>query len=122
MPDEGFFDDFGAPGQTYYMAPQSAFMFNYPTWWGYGADTGIPTESFRHGIGALDLLSVKGPGQVEMFFDQGRQFGPKRQLGSGDKSPHTVPIVKGTHEHAATIFTKPGRYVLEYQASAHSGW
>lgn len=120
LPDEGFFDDFGAPGETYYMAPQSPFMFNYPIWWGYGADTGIPTESFRHGIGALDLLSVEGPGQVEMFFDQGRQFGPKRQLGSGDKSPHAVPIVKGTHEHSATIFTKPGRYVLEYQASART--
>ena len=57
----------GEPGQTLYMAPHLTYGNQDPIWAGLGASTKVPTERFRDGVFATDILSVEGPGRMELF-------------------------------------------------------
>jgi len=121
LPANGTQDYIGAPGTTYYTAPHQVSGNTSPIWLGFGADTSLPTDKFRDGVAFLDLLSVDGPGEVELFTNKdededGTQL--HRMLGSFPDSPHSAYLVAGTHTHNSTLFTKPGRYRLTYRTSA----
>ena len=49
----------GEPGQTLYMAPHLTYGNQDPIWAGLGASTKVPTERFRDGVFANDILSVE---------------------------------------------------------------
>ena len=121
LPANGTQDYIGAPGTTYYTAPHQVSGNTSPIWLGFGADASLPTDKFRDGVAFLDLLSVDGPGEVELFTNKdededGTQL--HRMLGSFPDSPHSAYLVAGTHTHNSTLFTKPGRYRLTYRTSA----
>ena len=57
----------GEPGQTLYMAPTLTWGNHDPIWAGLGSSVKIPTEKFRDGIYATDILSVEGPAAWSFF-------------------------------------------------------
>lgn len=112
----------GEPGQTLYMAPHLTSGNQDPIWAGLGASAKIPTERFRDGVFATDILSVEGPGRLELF-----RYNPDdapadvyRMLSSSSTGWHSWLLDKGSHTHNTTTFTRPGRYVVTYRAVARS--
>ena len=112
----------GEPGQTLYMAPHLTYGNQDPIWAGLGASTKVPTERFRDGVFATDILSVEGPGRMELF-----RYNPDdapadvyRMLSSSSTGWHSWLLDKGSHTHNTTTFTRPGRYVVTYRAVARS--
>ncbi|WP_284784977.1 choice-of-anchor M domain-containing protein [Corynebacterium rhinophilum] len=122
LPENGTQDYIGPTGTTYYTAPYQASANQEPIWIGFGADTGLPVKDFRDNIAFLDLLSVDGPGDVELFTNKDDKDGAElhRMLGSFQDSPHSTYLNAGTHTHNATLFTKPGRYRLTYRTTART--
>lgn len=113
----------GKPGDNLYMTPSLPMGNHDPAWVGFGADTDIPSEKFRDGSFSLDMLDVKGPGQVEMFrFDEtaNNNSAFQRLLSSVDPGFHSTPLKPGTHTHNYTTFTKPGRYEITYRTVARA--
>lgn len=112
----------GEPGQTLYMAPHLTSGNQDPIWAGLGASAKIPTERFRDGVFVTDILSVEGPGRMELF-----RYNPDdapadvyRMLSSSSTGWHSWLLDKGSHTHNTTTFTRPGRYVVTYRAVARS--
>lgn len=112
----------GEPGQTLYMAPHLTYGNQDPIWAGLGASTKVPTERFRDGVFATDILSVEGPGRMELF-----RYNPDdapadvyRMLSSSSNGWHSWLLDKGSHTHNTTTFTRPGRYVVTYRTVARS--
>lgn len=112
----------GEPGQTLYMAPHLTSGNQDPIWAGLGASTKVPTERFRDGVFVTDILSVEGPGRMELF-----RYNPDdapadvyRMLSSSSTGWHSWLLDKGSHTHNTTTFTRPGRYVVTYRAVARS--
>ena len=112
----------GEPGQTLYMAPHLTYGNQDPIWAGLGASTKIPTDRFRDGVFATDILSVEGPGRMELF-----RYNPDdapadiyRMLSSSSTGWHSWLLDKGSHTHNTTTFTRPGRYVVTYRTVARS--
>ena len=112
----------GEPGQILYMAPHLTFGNQDPIWAGLGASTKVPTERFRDGVFATDILSVEGPGRMELF-----RYNPDdapadvyRMLSSSSTGWHSWLLDKGSHTHNTTTFTRPGRYVVTYRTVARS--
>lgn len=110
----------GEPGDIWYAAPATPAGNSDPTWTGYGADVGIPTEQFRDGAFFLDLLEVDGPGRVEMFnypaFDYPKDV--SNLLSSSREGWRSTPLTPGSHTHNTTAFSRPGRYELTYRTVA----
>ena len=110
----------GEPGQTLYMAPTLTWGNHDPIWAGLGSSVKIPTEKFRDGIYATDILSVEGPGRMELF-RYNPDEGPadvNRILSSTSTGWHSWLLSKGSHTHNTTTFTRPGRYVVTYRTVA----
>ena len=112
----------GEPGQTLYMAPHLTSGNQDPIWAGLGASTKVPTERFRDGVFVTDILSVEGPGRMELF-----RYNPDdapadiyRMLSSSSTGWHSWLLDKGSHTHNTTTFTRPGRYVVTYRTVARS--
>lgn len=112
----------GEPGQTLYMAPHLTSGNQDPIWAGLGASAKIPTERFRDGVFVTDILSVEGPGRMELF-----RYNPDdapadvyRMLSSSSTGWHSWLLDKGSHTHNTTTFTRPGRYVVTYRTVARS--
>ena len=110
----------GEPGQTLYMAPTLTWGNHDPIWAGLGASVKIPTEQFRDGVFATDILSVDGPGRMELF-RYNPDDGPaqiNRILSSTSTGWHSWLLSKGSHTHNTTTFTRPGRYEVTYRTVA----
>lgn len=112
----------GEPGQTLYMAPHLTSGNQDPIWAGLGASAKVPTERFRDGVFATDILSVEGPGRMELF-----RYNPDdapadvyRMLSSSSTGWHSWLLDKGSHTHNTTTFTRPGRYVVTYRTVVRS--
>lgn len=120
VPEDPALSFLGKPGETYYMAPASVQGSLDPVWMGFGADTELPVDSFRDNIASLDLLSVDGPGEVEMFGYYPSPGGLQRFFGTSEGAPHSAWLTSGTHTHNFTVFSKPGRYQLTYQTTARN--
>ncbi|RRD51821.1 hypothetical protein EII12_07270 [Buchananella hordeovulneris] len=106
----------GEPGTVLNLAPQDPGRGNAPIWAGFGADASIvgAAHEFEGGNYVLDLVDVRGPGQVEMFSHTA--YGVTRFLSSHDLVHRTV--FDPRHTHLNTTFSKPGRYELVYRAVA----
>ena len=120
VPEDPALSFLGKPGETYYMAPASVQGSLDPVWMGFGADTELPVDSFRDNIASLNLLSVDGPGEVEMFGYYPGPGGLQRFFGTSEGAPHSAWLTSGTHTHNFTVFSKPGRYQLTYQTTARN--
>lgn len=120
VPDTPAASFLGKPGDQLYAAPSLPMGNHDPAWIGFGADTDIPTEQFRDGSFALDILKVDGPGDVEMFRYDGRNNPTSidRFLSSKDPGWHSSMLKAGSHTHNYTTFTKPGRYEITYRTVA----
>lgn len=112
----------GEPGKNYYMAPQLPSFNHDPIWAGLGADSNIPVEKFRDGTFATDILSVNGPGTMELFryTNFGNMADSMRMLSSTTSGLNSYLLHQGTHSHNYTIFSKPGRYEVTYRTVARS--
>ncbi len=118
VPEDPALSFLGKAGTTYYMAPARVQGSLDPVWMGFGADTELPVDDFRDNIASLDLLSVDGPGEVEMFGYYPGPGGLQRFFGTTEGAPHSAWLTSGTHTHNYTVFTKPGRYQLTYRTTA----
>lgn len=120
VPNDPAFEFLGGEGRTWYMAPQLPVGNHEPIWIGFGADAKIPAEKFRDEVVYLDLIGVKGPGRVEAlgFHRSGESWVVNRMFSSVDPVYRSLVVFPGDHTHNATLFSRPGRYELTYQASA----
>lgn len=115
MADDPAIAPLKAHGDRWYLAP-AVPQGHSPIWAGFGADTNIPTEKFRDTTFTLDMVNFDGPGRMELFnYYEGFL---KRILSSHDTSLRAAYLSPGRHTHNETAFTKPGRYVVTYRATA----
>ncbi|MDY5785491.1 choice-of-anchor M domain-containing protein, partial [Corynebacterium sp.] len=117
VPDDPNLSFLGAPGDVVYAAPANIMGSHEPIWLGFGADA-FPKDRFRDGVASLDLVSVEGPGRVDMFnwYEDLAGFSPI--LSSADDGPRSALLRPGEHTHNFTTFTKPGRYALTFRTVA----
>ena len=110
----------GKPGEVWYRAPALPWGNQDPIWAGFGADTDIPAETFRDATFSLDLLTVDGPGRMEMFnyFPNEYPTGFRPLLSSFRNGWQSSRLRPGSHTHNETVFSKPGRYELTYRTVA----
>ena len=106
----------GAEGTVLNAAPQNPGPGNTPIWAGLGAGEIGDTDKFEGETYTLDLISVDGPGRMEMFIDNGDSV--NRFLSSHDTAYRSV--YNPRHTHLYTTFTQPGRYVANYKMIARS--
>ena len=106
----------GAEGTVLNAAPQTPGPGNTPIWAGLGAGEIGDTDKFEGETYTLDLISVDGPGRMEMFIDNGDSV--SRFLSSDDTAYRSV--YNPRHTHLYTTFTQPGRYVANYKMTARS--
>ena len=106
----------GAEGSVLNAAPQNPGPGNTPIWAGLGAGEIGNTDKFEGDTYTLDLVSVDGPGRMEMFIDNGDSV--NRFLSSHDTAYRSV--YNPRHTHLYTTFTQPGRYVATYKMTARS--
>ena len=106
----------GAEGTVRNAAPQNPGPGNTPIWAGLGAGEIGDTDKFEGETYTLDLISVDGPGRMEMFIDNGDSV--NRFLSSHDTAYRSV--YNPRHTHLYTTFTQPGRYVANYKMTARS--
>ena len=106
----------GAEGTVLNAAPQTPGPGNTPIWAGLGAGEIGDTDKFEGETYTLDLISVDGPGRMEMFIDNGDSV--NRFLSSHDTAYRSV--YNPRHTHLYTTFTQPGRYVANYKMTARS--
>ena len=106
----------GAEGTVLNVAPQNPGPGNTPIWAGLGAGEIGDTDKFEGETYTLDLISVDGPGRMEMFIDNGDSV--NRFLSSHDTAYRSV--YNPRHTHLYTTFTQPGRYVANYKMTARS--
>lgn len=106
----------GAEGTVLNAAPQNPGPGNTPIWAGLGAGEIGSTDKFEGETYTLDLVSVDGPGRMEMFIDNGDSV--NRFLSSHDTAYRSV--YNPRHTHLYTTFTQPGRYVATYKMTARS--
>ena len=106
----------GAEGTVLSAAPQNPGPGNTPIWAGLGAGEIGDTDKFEGETYTLDLISVEGPGRMEMFIDNGDSV--NRFLSSHDTAFRSV--YNPRHTHLYTTFTQPGRYVANYKMTARS--
>ena len=106
----------GAEGTVLNAAPQPPGPGNTPIWAGLGAGEIGDTDKFEGETYTLDLISVDGPGRMEMFIDNGDSV--SRFLSSHDTAYRSV--YNPRHTHLYTTFTQPGRYVANYKMTARS--
>ena len=106
----------GAEGTVLNAAPQNPGPGNTPIWAGLGAGEIGDTDKFEGETYPLDLISVDGPGRMEMFIDNGDSV--NRFLSSHDTAYRSV--YNPRHTHLYTTFTQPGRYVANYKMTARS--
>ena len=106
----------GAEGTVLNAAPQNPGPGNTPIWAGLGAGEIGDTDTFEGETYTLDLISVDGPGRMEMFIDNGDSV--NRFLSSHDTAYRSV--YNPRHTHLYTTFTQPGRYVANYKMTARS--
>lgn len=118
LPEDDSFNFIGKPGETYYTAPFNASDAHDPIWLGFGADAGLPVNDFRDEYASLDIVSVEGPGDFELFNYHNSPTGLRRMLGTTPSSAHSAVLDAGTHTHNYTLFTKPGRYEVTYRTTA----
>ncbi len=120
VPDSPNASFLGKPGDKLYMAPSLPYGNHNPAWVGFGADTNVPVENFRDGTFTLDLLSVNGPGVMEMFTYRSNYFpnDVRRMLSSTDPDFQSAVLTPGSHTHNFTTFSRPGRYEVTYRTVA----
>ncbi|MGI1860268.1 choice-of-anchor M domain-containing protein [Corynebacterium striatum] len=118
LPADNSFDFIGKPGETYYAAPFNPTGSHDPIWLGFGADAGLPVKNFRDEYASLDIVSVDGPGDFELFNYHNSPADLRRMLGTTPNSAHSAELTAGTHTHNYTMFTKPGRYEVTYRTTA----
>ena len=106
----------GAEGTVLSAAPQNPGPGNTPIWAGLGVGEIGDTDKFEGETYTLDLISVDGPGRMEMFIDNGDSV--NRFLSSHDTAYRSV--YNPRHTHLYTTFTQPGRYVANYKMTARS--
>ena len=106
----------GAEDIVLNAAPQTPGPGNTPIWAGLGAGEIGDTDKFEGETYTLDLISVDGPGRMEMFIDNGDSV--SRFLSSHDTAYRSV--YNPRHTHLYTTFTQPGRYVANYKMTARS--
>lgn len=107
-------------GDLWYRAPAIPGVNKEPLWAGFGADSEIPTEQFRNASFSLDLVGFDGPGRMEALVYYADDDGVRRYLSSHDEGRRSIFLTPGNHTHNDTIFSKPGRYVLTYRATARA--
>ena len=117
LPADNSFDFIGKPGETYYAAPHN------PT--GSRSDLArlrrrcrLACEKLPRRVRVLDIVSVDGPGDFELFNYHNSPADLRRMLGTTPNSAHSAELTAGTHTHNYTMFTKPGRYEVTYRTTA----
>ncbi|MDO4791973.1 MAG: choice-of-anchor M domain-containing protein, partial [Buchananella hordeovulneris] len=116
-------DFLGEAGDNWYMGYFGSDVARIAIWAGFGAESNIPVEEFRDATFTLDLVSVDGPGRVELFtwaegFEEEEAGMLGRMFSSTDPAFRSFFMVPGSHTHNYTLFSAPGRYDVKYRATA----
>lgn len=113
VPDLPAYSFLGAPETPIWTIPQSQVPGQL--WAGWETES-IPTGLFAGDTVRLDLQSISGPGDVEIYLNDTE--GPRRLVSSRDSSLRTITENVRAHVHANWVFTAPGEYVLTFVAHA----
>lgn len=112
VPDDDAYAFMGKPGDIVWHAPQQLYEGWPPVWAGIGhGELPAGMTNLR-----LTLVDAGGPGRVELYRTIGMAGTPERELSSSDEQLRSFE--PGSHGHYSWIFTKPGVYRMQWQATA----
>ncbi|WP_152552282.1 TIGR03773 family transporter-associated surface protein [Actinokineospora spheciospongiae] len=104
----------GVPGGSPIHVIPQAFRPDV-LWAGWNTEA-VPRGALAGDAVDLALRSARGPGRVEVYLFGAD--GPERVFSSHDSAVRTTRVAVPTHAHANWVFTAPGVYELEFQATA----
>jgi surface-anchored protein len=115
-PDDSDYDFIDAePGSEVHVVPQ----VEQPgvVWVGWNTQDPDVMAAVDRGV-TLSLLDVEGPGQVSVFLQSGALEGPQVLWDSNEEGGQPFWAEVNTHTHANWVFTEPGVYRVQVEASA----
>jgi putative ABC transporter-associated repeat protein len=103
------------PGTEVHVVPQA----QQPgvIWVGWNTQDPTVMDSIDRGA-TLTLRGVEGPGDVVMFLQSGTLGEPEVLWDSRELYPQDIWVEVNTHTHANWVFSEPGIYLVEVEASA----
>ncbi|NDL60481.1 choice-of-anchor M domain-containing protein [Phytoactinopolyspora mesophila] len=103
------------PGTEVHVVPQA----QQPgvVWLGWNTQDPAVMETVDRGV-TLRLRRVEGPGEMVMFLQSGDLGDPEPLWDSREEYPQDVWVENNTHTHANWVFSEPGVYLVEVEATA----
>lgn len=120
VPDDARYAFLGRQGEAKWNAPATLHPEWAPLWAGFGTGE-FPVEVMRQiypETVRLELVSVSGPGSVEVWSGSAASGAPQRMFSSTDTSLRVQRMPPGYHGHFNWTFGAPGRYALTWRALA----
>lgn len=104
-----------AAGETVWVVPQT--QNPDVVWLGWNTQDPEVMQSIDRGI-TLSLTGAQGPGIVTTYLQSGSFGAPQVLFDSRVPDPQPAWVDVNTHTHANWVFTKPGVYLLQLEATA----
>ncbi|MEC5185757.1 putative ABC transporter-associated repeat protein [Cryobacterium sp. MP_3.1] len=116
VPDDPAYAFLGAEaGSTVWVVPQT--QNTDVVWLGWNTQDPEVMDRIDRGI-TLTMTSVQGPGPLDVYLQSGSFGEPQVLFNSRLADPQPAWVDVNTHTHANWVFSEPGIYLVELQASA----
>lgn len=122
IPNDPALSFLGEPASIVWNAPSQYYPGWPPVWAGIGAlehelET-LPLDNIKTNSIKMDLVSVDGPGKVEIYTYLGSSSALSRIFSSTDPNYKRTYMTANSHAHVSTSFSEPGVYRLKWQGHA----
>lgn len=115
VPDDPAYEFIGKPGTPVYVVPQ--VQEPGVAWVGWNTQDPEVMDTIDGGV-TLTLTRVDGPGKLYVYLQAGN-FGSADVLwDSSKRQAQDLWVEVNTHTHANWVFTEPGSYLVQVEASA----
>lgn len=116
VPDDPAYAFVGAdPGEPVWVVPQT--QNPEVVWLGWNTQDPEVMQTIDRGV-TLSLVGAQGPGVVTTYLQSGSFGEPQLLWDSRVPEVQSIWVDVNTHTHANWVFTKPGVYLLQLEASA----
>lgn len=116
VPDDPAYAFLGAePGSGVWVVPQT--QNSEVVWLGWNTQDPEVMQTIDRGV-TLTLTGVQGPGIATVYLQSGSFGEPQMLWDSRVPDPQPLWVDVNTHTHANWVFTEPGIYLMQLEASA----
>lgn len=116
VPDDPAYAFLGVdPGTAVHVVPQ--VQASGVVWVGWNTQEPNVLAAIDRGV-TLSLLGVQGPGAVAVYLQAGNLTAPDVLWQSSEPQAQPIWVEVNTHTHANWVFTAPGVYLVQVEASA----